>query len=235
TLTLGNFTVTSTGPLDVFVEKLDTNGHVLWLHQFANTGNYGPPAFDRLGTLAPKGIAVDHAGSVVVTGIFTGHLDTDPANSGQHYLDYPNGHPSGYVVKLDAAGNFLWQAEAINPVDNINADALAVDANNIVYVLGDFGNFNYFNDKTANNSDQQSANALTLNSPGITNLYVWKLNANGFNLTSSPRTVSPTARSWTRWTAAATGYGPARSPALPTTGAPDSLSTVPATPTSRAI
>jgi hypothetical protein len=181
TLKLGNFTLTSTGVLDVFVEKLDTNGVVQWVHQFANTGNYGPPSFDRLGTLAPKGIAVDHAGNVVVTGIFTGHLDTDPANPGQHFLDYPNNHPGGYVVKLDANGHFLWQAEAVNPLDNINADAIAVDAQNNVYLLGDFGNFNYFNDKTAPNGDQQGANALTLAGPNITNLYVWKLNADGTN------------------------------------------------------
>jgi hypothetical protein len=181
TLTLGNFTITSTGPLDVFVEKLDTYGTVQWLHQFANTGNYGPPTFDRLGTLAPKSIAVDHDHNVVVTGIFTGHLDTDPANPGQHYLDYPNNHPGGYVVKLDASGKFLWQAEAVNPLDNINADALAVDANENVYVLGDFGNFNYFNDSTAANGDQQSASALTLSGPNITNLYVWKLHKDGTN------------------------------------------------------
>jgi hypothetical protein len=42
TLHLGNFTLTSTGPLDVFVEKFDTTGKVLWVHQFANTGNFGP-------------------------------------------------------------------------------------------------------------------------------------------------------------------------------------------------
>lgn len=99
----------------------------------------------------------------------------------QHYVDYPNGHPGGYVVKLDANGNFLWQAEAVNPLDNINADGVAVDSSNNIYVVGDFGNFNYFNDSTANNGDQQSPNALTLNSPNITNLYVWKLNADGTN------------------------------------------------------
>jgi hypothetical protein len=181
TLQLGNFSITSTGSLDVFVEKLDTNGNVLWVHQFANTGNFGPPKFDHLGTCSPKSIAIDKAGEVVVTGIFTGHMDTDPANPGQHFLDYPNNHPGGYVVELDASGNFKWQAEAINPPDNINADAVAMDRNANVYVLGDYGNFNYFNDKTAHNSDQKNAHSLTLTGPNITNLYLWKLNANGTN------------------------------------------------------
>jgi hypothetical protein len=187
TLTLGNFTITSTGPLDVFVEKLDTNGNVLWLHQFANTGNFGPPNFDRLGTCAPKSIAVDHAGNVVIAGAFTGHIDMDPANPGQHFLDYPapgqSGHPDGYVVKLNGTnGNFVWEAQVVNvQQDGVGAEALTVDAHNNVYSLGGWANNTYFNDHTANNSVQQNANSLTLNGPNITNLYVWKLNADGTN------------------------------------------------------
>jgi hypothetical protein len=186
TLKLGNFTLTSTGALDVFVEKLDTLGNVLWVHQFANTGNFGPPSFDRLGTCAPKGIVVDHAGNVVVTGAFTGHTDMDPANPGQHFLDYPapgqSGHPDAYVVKLDANGNFTWEAQVVNVErDGAGSEAIAVDAHNNVYVLGGFANHFYFNDKTADNSVQQGANALTLTGPDITNLDVWKLNADGTN------------------------------------------------------
>jgi hypothetical protein len=177
----GNVTLTSVGALDGFVIKIDTTGNVMWAHQFANTGNFGPPFPDRLGMCSPKGIAVDNAGNVVVTGIFTGHMDMDPAHAGQHYLDYPNVHPGGYVVELDAEGSFVWEAQGVNLFDNVNADALAVDANNNVYVVGNFGNCNYFNDNTANNSDLPNANSLTLMGPNITNLYVWKLNAGGTN------------------------------------------------------
>jgi hypothetical protein len=188
TLKLGNFTITSTGPLDVFVEKLDTNGNVMWVHQFANTGNFGPPSFDRLATCAPKGIVVDHAGNVVVTGTFTGHIDMDPANPGQHFLDYPSpgqsGHPDGYVVKLDGNNNgkFVWEAQVVNvEMDGVGAYAIAVDQQNNVYTLGVYANHTYWNDSTANNSVQSNAHSLFLTNPNISSLDIWKIDANGIN------------------------------------------------------
>jgi hypothetical protein len=124
TLTLGNFSITATSPFDAFVEKLDTNGNVLWLHQFARNEGAGPPTFERLGTLAPKGIAVDPAGNVVVTGSFLGHIDLDPvAHPGQHFLDTPNGIGESYVVKLNASGDFVWQAQSASGSFSIALDA----------------------------------------------------------------------------------------------------------------
>src|SRR5262249_35135566 len=112
--------LTSTGPIDGFVLKLDPTGGVQWAHQFAKVGNFGPDVYDRLGTRAPKGIALDYSNasgnvvaSVVVTGYFFGHVDMDPvAHPGLHVLDtsgLENDNGSAYVVKLDAAGNFLWE------------------------------------------------------------------------------------------------------------------------------
>src|SRR5262245_48788399 len=43
TLDFGNnIVLTSTGAIDGFVAKLDTAGTVLWAHQFASDGNFGP-------------------------------------------------------------------------------------------------------------------------------------------------------------------------------------------------
>jgi hypothetical protein len=200
TLQLGNFSMTSTGPLDVFVEKLDTSGNVLWAHQFANTGNFGPPTFSRLGTCAPKSIAIDSAGEVVVAGAFTGHLDTDPANPGQHFLDYPapgqSGHPDGYLVKLHADGTFDWQAQVVNvPRDGVGMTAVAMDGQGAVYALGTLGNDNYFNDATANNSPLQNPNSIFVPTPqGLANvntLFLWKLNPDGSNAFVRPITSQP--------------------------------------------
>jgi hypothetical protein len=207
TLQLGNFTLTSTGPLDVFVEKLDTNGNVKWVHQFANIGNFGPPTFSHLGTCCPKSIAIDSAGEVVVAGVFTGHLDTDPANPGQHFLDYPapgqSGHPDGYLVKLHADGSFDWQAQVVNvPRDGAGMDAVAMDGQGNVYALGTLANDNYFNDATANNSILQNPNSIFVPTPqGLANvsaLFLWKLNADGTNafvrlVTSQPDPTDPFA------------------------------------------
>jgi len=180
--------------------KVDTKGDVVWVHQFADVGNanFGPPIYQRLGTCAPKGIALDHQvagdlGDVVVCGTFVGEMDLDPANPGHHVVssvgwapgkppsEYDD-HPIGYVVKLDPnKGNFVWEAQAVNPVDDINVFSIAVDARNEVYVLGNFGNQNWLNDATANNSNLPNAHSLILNGPNVTELYVWKLYANGHN------------------------------------------------------
>jgi hypothetical protein len=194
----GNFVLTSTGVLDGFVIKMDPNGNVLWAHPFANTGNYGPPWVDRQYTLSPKSIALDNAGNVVVAGYFTGHIDFDPiAHPGQHFLDYTDGHPGGYVVKLDASGNFRWEAQALNAGDDILAFAVGVDGQNNVYTLGQFGNHNWFNDKTANNSMQPNANSLYLDGPNQASLYLWKLSANGTN--AWVRTIETSAQYSIAW------------------------------------
>jgi hypothetical protein len=207
TLQLGNFTITSTGVLDVFVEKLDTNGNVLWLHQFANTGNFGPPTFQRLATCDPRSIAFDSAGEVVVAGAFSGHIDMDPANPGQHFLDYPapgqSGHADGYLVKLHADGSFAWEAQVVNvPRDSVGMDAVAMDGSGNVYTVGTFANDNYFNDENADNSIQQNANSIYVPAPqGLANvnqLFLWKLTADGTNafvrpITSVADTTDPFA------------------------------------------
>jgi hypothetical protein len=201
TLHLGNFTITSTGILDVFVEKLDTNGNVLWVHQFANVGNFvSGNTFSRSSGLAPKSIAVDSAGNVAVAGIFTGHIDMDPANPGQHFLDYPapgqTGHPDGYVVKLHADGTFAWDAQVVNvPRDGVGITAVAMDGHSNVYALGTLANDNYFNDATNNNSLQQNANSIVVPTPqglpNVNSLFLWKLNADGTNAFVRPITSQP--------------------------------------------
>jgi murein DD-endopeptidase MepM/ murein hydrolase activator NlpD len=175
-----NIVLTSVGVLDGFVEKLDPSGNVLWAHQLANTGNFGPYIYDRLGTCAPKGIAVDHLGNVVVTGFFSGHIDMDPAHAGLHTLDTLTVHTNAYVVKLDTDGNYIWEAQVVVP-DSSNAYAVAVDAQNNAYITGDFDLQTFFNDKTANNSNQPNAHSLSLVGPNWSTLFIWKLNADGTN------------------------------------------------------
>jgi hypothetical protein len=128
---------------------------------------------------------VDSSGNVVVTGYFHGHIDMDwVANPGQHFLDTsnaPNDNGSGYVVKLDPSGNFVWEAQAAGE-SGTTAFAIAVDSDDNVYTLGNFGNHTWFNDRTANNGNPPNANSLSLyDSSNRDVLYVWKLTADGLN------------------------------------------------------
>jgi Beta-propeller repeat len=185
----------STGEGDGFVIKLDPAGNVLWAHQLANIGNLGNNLYDRLTTSAPKGIAVDSTGNVVVTGFFNGRMDMDPANPGVHTLNSvngPNGSPGSYVVKLNSGGNFVWEAQA-DGESGAKAYGIAVDAKNNVYTIGTFGNHAWFNDITATAGNQPNANSRKLTGPNWDSVYVWKLYANGTNAWARQMESSPQA------------------------------------------
>jgi hypothetical protein len=189
TLDFGNnIVLTSTGAIDGFVMKLDTSGTVQWVHQLASNGNYGPYTYDRLGTLAPKGIALDYNADktvlgVVVTGFFNGTMDMDPANPGVHMLtseNIPAGSPGSYVVKLDAGGNYVWKAQA-DGASGATSFAVAVDDTHNVYTIGGYGNKTWFNDKT-DDMTQPNLHSIIINGANLNSLYVRKLTGDGKNV-----------------------------------------------------
>jgi hypothetical protein len=88
----GSGVLTSMGSgLDVFVAKLDESGSTVWSRQFGD-------ASDQAGT----GIAVDPAGSVVLTGQFAGQINLGglPLASA--------GTQDVFLGKLDGSGNYQW-------------------------------------------------------------------------------------------------------------------------------
>ncbi|MCX6291538.1 MAG: hypothetical protein NT126_07210 [Bacteroidetes bacterium] len=109
----------STGGSDIFIAKYDQNGNYLWSNAFGSTG-----------TDAGSAIKTDAAGSVFVTGIFTGTVDFDPGASVANQVG-----GGSYFGKYDAAGNYIWAKRL--PLNTNNID-LALDAFGDVFISGSF-------------------------------------------------------------------------------------------------
>ncbi len=117
----GNVYVTGYSPglgtsSDYATIKYDTSGNELWVARYNGPGDASDYAYD---------IAVDHTGSVYVTGASWG-LGT--------YEDYA-------TLKYDTSGNQLWVARYSGPTSEPTspdiARALAVDAAGNVYITGE--------------------------------------------------------------------------------------------------
>lgn len=115
------------GSRDAFVMKLDNNGVIQWVN------NDGGPEGDT-----GYGVNVDGNGNVIYTGQFKGQGNI----AGSIYnsaLDPNTGLPSYdvFIAKYDANGTPLWSHQAIAPFDDRGL-SVAIDANNKIYVSGQF-------------------------------------------------------------------------------------------------
>lgn len=120
----GTFNVTSVGSADIYVSKLDANGNFVWGKAVGGT------SFET-----PAGIAVDASGNVIVCGSYASTVDFDPG-SGTFNLTSA-GSSDGFVLKLDATGNFAW-ASSIGSTLNEAVNAVGTDASGNVYAAGYF-------------------------------------------------------------------------------------------------
>lgn len=114
----------SNGFFDVFVQKLDTEGNLVWVASFGG-------AFFDYGT----GIETDADGNVYVTGVYQETVDFDP--SGETFELTSAGSEDIFVLKLDADGNFEW-ARGMGSAGYEEPTSVGVDENGAVYVSGYF-------------------------------------------------------------------------------------------------
>ncbi len=205
----GTTTLTSSGSSDIFICKLDTDGNFLWAMQaggtdtdtgysigvdsagnsyvtgqFYGTANFGNTSFtsDGYGDIfvckldtdgnflwakqangtshdLGRSIAVDNEGNQYVTGRFM-----DSASFGATTLT-SIGSSDIFVCKLDTNGNFLWARQAGGTASDIG-NSIGVDSNSNSFVTGWFIGNASFGD-------------ITLNSIGITDNFICKLDAAG--------------------------------------------------------
>ncbi len=87
--------LTSNGQNDVFVQKLDVLGNLIWVKSF-----WGSSVDQGLSVL------VDSLGNVYTTGRFSGTVDFDPGPGVSNLTS--NGHEDRFIHKMDVQGNFVW-------------------------------------------------------------------------------------------------------------------------------
>lgn len=142
--------IQSQGGQDVFLFKYNDQGTLLWFRSF------GDPAEQVLNALA-----LDAAGSLVLTGHFQGNA-----------VDFGDGAPLGsaggydvFLVKLDPDGVNLFSKRYGDPLDQ-RGTALTTDAAGNIFLTGSFtGSVNF--------------GALDLQSAGFADVFVVKLGPDG--------------------------------------------------------
>lgn len=105
---------------DIFILKMDNNGTFIYSKSIGSAG-------EDIG----YSIVIDSFGNTYTSGTFMNTPDFDPGPG--TYTISAVGLKNGYVVKLDASGNFDWAYSLL-----ANSYDIAVD-NYFFYVSGDFG------------------------------------------------------------------------------------------------
>lgn len=151
----GVTTLVSEGFFDVFVQKTDASGNLVWAK------NFGSAEFDY-GTA----VTSDAQGNVYVCGLFESTVDFDP---GAGVTELTSNGQDIFIVKFDVNGNFVW-ARAVGGPGYDEPQGVGVDGQGNVYVGG------YFNDTVDFDPGAGTSEATGL---GLNDNFVLKLNSAG--------------------------------------------------------
>lgn len=115
---------TSAGLFDIYIEKIDTNGHLLWVKSIGSSGD----------DLA-QSITTDTEGNVYVAGIYGGTVDFDPG-VGVFNMS-ASGNNNIFILKLNSNGDFIW-AKSNKSGNSGSAKSIDVDSLGYIYLTGTF-------------------------------------------------------------------------------------------------
>ncbi len=159
TVNFGIATLNSSGDIDMFVAKYNTNGVIQWVKRAGGSGyDFG------------NDITVDISGNVHLTGSFTGSAGF----SGTTLVSA--GDTDIFMAKYNSGGTLQW-AQRAGGTGNDQGRSIDIDNNGLVYVTGSFSNsvnFSATNLVSAGNTDGFTAKY----NPGTVS-WVWAKKAGG--------------------------------------------------------
>lgn len=150
--TLGGVALTANGQDDIFILKLDSTGAVTWAKRAGSTSSdYA------------KGIALDAAGNIYITGNFSG---TATFYGSTNVTLTTAGQWDAFIAKYDASGNVLW-AKKGGGSSHDHGLGIDTDANGNSTITG------YYQSTSA------VFNGVTLTSAGNWDMFVARFNSAG--------------------------------------------------------
>ena len=152
-----NLSSTNSNTTDMFIIKLDLNGNFQWAKSFGDS-------LDDTGYR----LAVDVIGNVHCVGWFYGTINFDQGSS-NFSISTDQGNRNGFILKLNANGNFVW-ANGIIGFGEIVMSDLTLDSLSNIYITGNLiytADFDF------------SAATYELYSDGGPDLFIAKYDANG--------------------------------------------------------
>jgi len=153
---IGITNLASKGLNDIFIQKLDTDGNLIWVKQMGGM-------YDDNGT----SITIDTEGNIYTIGNFRDTVDFDTGTGITNLISF--GDRDVFIQKLDANGNFLW-AKQLGGMYDDNGTSVTTDTEGNIYSTG------YF--KYTVDFDP-GPGTVNLTSPGGKDIFIQKLDTNG--------------------------------------------------------
>ena len=94
---INNYPLSSSGQQDIFISKLDMNGHFVWAKRIGGSGND-----------ISNAITMDIDGNIYVTGFFRNTVDFNPGVGMYYQSTFAAGSQDIFICTLDSSGNFRW-------------------------------------------------------------------------------------------------------------------------------
>ena len=154
---VSNYTASSNGMADIFIQKHSPTGVLLWSKQIGGSDND-----------SGLGITYDTNGDIIVTGYFSSTVDFDPA-TGVSNLTSANAMDF-FILKLNSNGDFIWVKSGQGNNGDDMARSVITDNSNNIYITGEFRGSIDFNYGTGTN---------LLTSNGESDIFIQKLDSNG--------------------------------------------------------
>lgn len=123
-----NLNITSNGGVDLFIQKLNTSGDVIW------TNSLGGIGYENA-----RSITINSKNELLLTGSFSSEMDFS-SNVNNSLYTPPSGNESDvYILKLDTNGNSLW-VKPFGGEDTDYGTHITTDINDNIITVGHFKN-----------------------------------------------------------------------------------------------